>query len=86
MQLKNTFRNSEFWAQLLAKKQLIVKKSISQLFLTDPNRFQNFSVNIDNLDLLVDFSKQYIDSEIMKMLCDAAKHCELEHKIKDLFK
>ena len=86
MQLKNSFRNSEFWQQLLAKKQLIVKKPISQLFLTDPNRFKNFSVNMDNLNLLMDFSKQHLDLEVIKILCDAAKHCELEHRIKDLFK
>ena len=86
MQLKNTFRNSKFWQQLLAKKQSIIQQSISQLWSTDPNRFKNFSVNIDNLNLLVDFSKQYVDSEVIKILCNAAKHCELEQKIKDLFK
>lgn len=80
-----TFRDSQFWQQLLLQKQAIKKSNISQLFLSDPNRFQNFSINILDLELLVDFSKQHIDLASIKILAEAAKHCELDGKIQDLF-
>ena len=86
MSIKNTFRNSEFWQQLLQKKQLINKITIPQLFLKDHCRSKHFSVNLDDLNLFMDFSRQHVDSEALKILCNAAKHCELDHKIKDLFK
>lgn len=82
----NTFRKSTFWQQLLIKQQFIVKEPIYKLFLKDHNRYNNLSKNIESLQLLVDFSKQYIDLEILNILFNAAKHCELEDRIKDLFK
>ncbi len=81
----NNFRNSKFWQKLLIKQQTIKKTSINKLFLTDQNRFKKFSFNINDLNLLVDFSKQHLDEEVMSVLCDAAKYCELDSKIKDLF-
>lgn len=82
---KNIFRNSIFWQQLLIKQQSIVKEPLYQLFLKDHNRYENFSKNIQSLRLLADFSKQYIDLEALNILFNAAKYCELEDRIKDLF-
>lgn len=84
--LTNIFRQSDFWQQLQIKQEIITKQSIFELFLKDHNRSKNFSVNIDSLQLLLDFSKQYIDLDTLKTLCAAAKFCELEGKIQDLFK
>ncbi len=84
----NNFRNSQFWQKLLNKQQLIKQIKIPQLFLEDQNRFEKFSFNfnnINNLNLLVDFSKQHIDLEVINILCNAAKHCGLDNKIQDLF-
>lgn len=79
------FRNSKFWQQLLIKQQSIKTTHIAELFLADKNRFEKFSINLENLNLFVDFSKQHIDLEVINILLHAAQHCELEKKIKDLF-
>lgn len=81
----NNFRNSKFWQQLLIKQQSIKKTTIAQLFLADKDRFENLSLDFENLNLFVDFSKQHIDLEAINILLDAANYCELNNKIQDLF-
>ncbi|XP_064641341.1 glucose-6-phosphate isomerase-like [Lineus longissimus] len=51
---------------------------MQQLFQSDPNRFNQFSVNLptgekDEGSLLVDFSKNLIDAEVLKLLLNLAR-------------
>lgn len=83
---RNNFKRSIFWEKLLIKKNYIKDINISTLFIQDPNRFNNFSIQDNNINMLYDFSKQHIDQSILHNLILAAKHCELNEKIQDLFK
>lgn len=79
------FRHSEFWQKLLTVQSAIKNKKINEFFLQDQNRFEKFSFKLHDLNLFVDFSKQHLDLNVIKILCDAAKYCELDNKIQDLF-
>ncbi len=52
------------------------QRPMRQLFAENPNRFEDFSLNID--DLLVDFSKNHLDGEALAMLLDLAKSAGVE--------
>ena len=81
----NNFKHSIFWEQLLIKKNLIKNVDIAKLFVDDHRRFKNFSIKEENINILYDFSKQHLDKSILNDLILAAKHCELNDKIQDLF-
>ncbi len=61
----------------------LAKTHLRDLFNNDANRFDNFSLSLD--DLLLDYSKEKIDSEAIQGLIDFATKKQLHEKIKSLF-
>ena len=53
------------------------------LFEEDPHRFDKFSIRFN--EILVDFSKNRITAETLKLLIALAKECGLEKAIEDMF-
>lgn len=60
-------------------------RTIKDLFNTDPNRFDKFSLNILSSEILVDYSKNIIDQDTLKLLFDLAKETKLDEAIKSMF-
>jgi glucose-6-phosphate isomerase len=58
------------WEKLQSKAAALQGQHLKSLFETDPNRFQKFHIAVD--DLLLDFSKNIIDDEAFKLLCEWA--------------
>jgi glucose-6-phosphate isomerase len=58
-------------------------KHMKELFATDANRFQKYSLKFE--DILVDFSKNLVDDEIREALLELANECELKDAIESLF-
>ncbi len=56
---------------------------IKTLFENDPERFENFSVLLN--DLLFDFSKNNIDAETISLLIQLANECELQSATEAMF-
>ena len=80
--MKNTNPTStEAWKMLSdATAKSIELKS---LFGKDPQRFQKFSVRFN--DILLDYSKNRIDEEILSSLFDLANQTNLSEAIEDMF-
>jgi glucose-6-phosphate isomerase len=80
--MKNTNPTStEAWKMLSdATAKSIELKSI---FGKDPQRFQKFSVRFN--DILLDYSKNRIDEEILSSLFDLANQTNLSEAIEDMF-
>lgn len=74
---------SEAFKQLLVHKQSLQNSKINDLFMADPNRFANFSLQFD--DILMDFSKQFVTSETMDLLFALASEANLGQDVTDLF-
>lgn len=53
------------------------------LFQDDPDRFKKFTVCFQ--DILLDYSKNKMDAEVMLALADLAKECKLEEAIESMF-
>ena len=71
------------WQNLSRHYEKIKPIHMKSLFDEDPQRFEKFSRRFN--DLLVDFSKNRITEETLKMLFALARECGLEGAIKNMF-
>lgn len=75
---------SKSWLNLKAHQCAIENQSICDLFQRDDQRFDRFSLQLD--EMLVDFSKQLIDRETVGLLLSLARKQKLEDWINKLFR
>src|SRR6059058_4186124 len=61
----------------------IVSKSLKELFDTDDQRFNKFSIQFE--DILLDYSKNRIDDETIALLIQLAKECSVNKAIEAMF-
>jgi glucose-6-phosphate isomerase len=61
---------SRSWAALAQHRDQILRRPVRDLFAADPARFDRLSLRLD--DLLLDFSKQHLTAETVKLLVDLA--------------
>ncbi len=72
------------WAALKAHYDNDIKTAkLSDLVKNDPQRFSKFSHTTG--DILVDFSKNIITDQTLKLLLDLAKECGLQQGIDAMF-
>jgi len=64
------------WQALAEKADPRALPSMRELFASDPDRFQSFSVHLD--DLLLDYSKNRIDRATRALLIDLAREAGIE--------
>ncbi len=75
--------NSPEWLALQKHQEHVKQLHIRDLFANDPNRFNRYSLQFD--DLLFDFSKNRITEETLPLLFNLANSCQLQSRIKDMF-
>ncbi|RAW00264.1 glucose-6-phosphate isomerase [Pseudochryseolinea flava] len=71
------------WQKLEVHFMTLQATHMRELFQEDPDRFSKFSAQFE--DILVDYSKNLITSEVMQTLIDLAKEMELEGAIASMF-
>ncbi len=71
------------WQKLKTHFETMSSVQMKQLFEADPERFKKLSLRFN--DLLIDFSKNIITEETMKLLVGLAKECELRQAIDSKF-
>lgn len=71
------------WKALQKHFAEMEKQEMKQLFADDPSRFQQFSLQFE--DLLVDFSKNRITAKTLELLLELAEQTELPANIAALF-
>ena len=71
------------WKQLEAHYTNISARSIMELIAEDKQRFENFSIQFN--EMLVDFSKNYINAETKTLFVALANERELPAKIEAMF-
>ena len=74
---------TQAWNRLEAHHEQVKGLHMKQLFADDPSRFEQFSIRFE--DMLVDYSKNRITGQTLKLLLQLAEECQLEHAIKQLF-
>lgn len=60
-------------------------RTIKELFDNDKDRFQKFSTKFEKSNILIDYSKNIVDEETMKLLFDLAKEVKLQESISSMF-
>ena len=74
---------SKSWQNLKRHHAKIKKVHMKTLFAADPHRFDQFSIRLN--DLLIDYSKNRITAETIRLLIALAKECRLPAAIDSLF-
>lgn len=83
LQKKNPLK-TQAWHQLEAHYQAIKHQRMKDLFAEDPNRFQRFSIQFE--DLLVDYSKNRINATTLDHLVGLGETMDLRGAINGMFK
>jgi len=71
------------WKKLAAHYGAMKRVHMKRLFAEDPERFLDFSIRFD--DILVDYSKNRITAETLRLLHDLAEACGLKDAIDRMF-
>lgn len=71
------------WLQLQQHAADMKKTQMRSLFAADPQRFQTFSLQFE--DILFDYSKNLLNAQSLQLLQELAKECKLEEAIKAMF-
>jgi glucose-6-phosphate isomerase len=71
------------WKSLQDHSRRIKKQHLRDLFEADPERFQRFSLKFD--ELFLDYSKNFIDDQTLKLLLDLADSAKLKTWITKMF-
>lgn len=74
---------SRAWQALTAHRQSMAGASIAQMFSTDAQRFQKFSLQLDGL--LLDYSKNLIDDETLALLIELARERNVGGQMQRMF-
>ena len=69
--------SSPIWQALTDQAQSLRGMSLRAAFAHDPGRFDRFSLRFE--DLLLDYSKNLIDAEALRLLFDLARHADVEN-------
>ena len=72
------------WKALEAHQREIAPRQMRDLFKEDPRRFDKFHLNFN--DILLDFSKNRITTETLKLLRDLAKAADVPGWAKKMFR
>ncbi|HEX9672560.1 MAG TPA: glucose-6-phosphate isomerase [Burkholderiales bacterium] len=64
------------WQKLTEHQLAQSRLHLRERFARDPGRFRKFSLTLDGM--LLDYSKQRIEEETMRLLTELARECELE--------
>ncbi|SFK56148.1 glucose-6-phosphate isomerase [Succinivibrio dextrinosolvens] len=73
------------WAKLTEQFEKTKNIHLKDLFAEDKERFNKFSLTLDNGDFLADFSKNLIDENILKTLIELAEETHLKDNIEAMF-
>ena len=76
--------NTQAWKALKAHQSQLAHTTISDLFKQEQNRFNDYSLTFEN-QILVDFPKNKINQETLKLLHQLAKESALDEAINAMF-
>ena len=76
--------NTQAWKALETHQSQLANTTIADLFKQEQNRFNDYSLTFEN-QILVDFSKNKINQETLKLLRQLAKESALDEAINAMF-
>jgi glucose-6-phosphate isomerase len=79
----STLTQSSAWQELLAHRQAMTHVHLRELFASDPQRFDRFSLRLD--DILLDYSKNRVTDETMQLLFALARQEKLAAQVAAMF-
>ncbi len=81
---QSALRRLPAWQALQQHAAVLGDKHLRQLFADDPRRGETFSV--EDVGLYLDYSKQRIDADTLRLLRELATACELPQRTEAMFR
>ena len=81
---EKSVNKTKAWKKLESHYKHFRKVEMKDLFAYDENRAKKFSIDLETMYL--DYSKNRINDRTMKLLLNLARECDLENRIKAMFK
>jgi glucose-6-phosphate isomerase len=81
--MMNTTTTLPDWQALKTHQEQIASERMQDWFISDPERYQRFSLQVD--DILLDYSKNRVTTETLQLLGNLATSLKLSEKIAALF-
>ena len=81
--MNSSLTSSAPWQALQDHYQDIKNLHMRDLFASDPQRFEKFSISFE--DILFDYSKNRITEKSVSLLLDLARHCAIKDQIEAMF-
>lgn len=75
--------HTKAWKKLARHRKNLAATTMKELFASDPSRFESFSVKMDSI--LIDYSKNIVTTDTMKLLVSLAKETKLKEAIQAMF-
>jgi glucose-6-phosphate isomerase len=75
--------HTKAWKKLVRHRKNMSSITMKELFASEPSRFENMSLKMD--EILVDYSKNIVTAETMKLLMSLAKETKLKDAIQAMF-
>lgn len=77
------FTEQKSYRSLLTHSHVIADQRMQEWFASGPDRFKQFSLQVG--DVFIDYSKNWITRETIKLLCEFARENHLSQKINAMF-
>jgi len=74
---------TQTWKKLSTHFEETNEHTIKDYFIKDSERFNRFNLTLNNI--IIDFSKNRISDETLKLLIELANECELKSAVSDMF-
>ncbi|MEW6571819.1 MAG: glucose-6-phosphate isomerase [Nitrospirota bacterium] len=71
------------WKRLQDHYEVMRNKHMREMFSTDPGRFKKFSIRFE--DILIDYSKNVISEETLRLLLELAEETKIKDSIEQMF-
>lgn len=81
---KDMINKTKAWKKLEGHYKNIKKIHMRDMFAEDKDRAQKYTINLDAM--MLDYSKNRINERTMKLLLNLANECNLDEKIKAMFR
>jgi glucose-6-phosphate isomerase len=76
-------RKTKSWSMLQEHYEVMKSRHMRDLFRENPHRFREFSLRV--ADIFVDYSKNIINGDTLRLLLELSKECQLKDAIEKVF-
>lgn len=84
--MHSSITQTEIWQKLIQHQKYMATQQLTDLFAQDKQRFHTYSLELESVGLMLDYSRNHINAETLQLLSQFAEQSQLQTWIADLFR